>query len=451
MVLLKQKIRAFPIIALLFLFSAAPAVAGQLTLAWDPNPEPNIAGYRVAYGVASGVYTATLDVGNVTTYTATNLTEGTRYYFVVYAYNASSQASPASGEVSGIVPCAVSGVLNQSAFSSAGGSGSVAVVGGTCSWTATSSAAWLSVTAGSSGSGNGTVNFSVAPSPLTNARVGVLTIGGQVATVTQAPLTFNGAAGNLIWQNDTTRQVALWSMGGTQGTTQLGFSWISSAGIPGWSIVGTADFNLDGRPDVIWQNDMTRQVAVWFMGGTQGTTMTGFAWLSQSSVPGWNIVGIGDFNGDGHPDVIWQNEATRQAIVWLLGGAQGVTLLGTSWISQGDVPGWTIVATGDFNVDGHPDVIWQNDVTRQVIGWLLGGAQGTTHLGSAWLTATGAPGWRIAGASDLDGDGHPDLVWQNDLTRQVIVWLLGGPQGNTMRSTSWVSQAGIPGWKVVAR
>ncbi len=77
---------------------AAAADAAPLTLAWDPNPEPNITGYRLSFGTTSGQYTTTIDVGNITTYTLTSLLPGT-YYFALQAYNAAG-TSPYSNEVS---------------------------------------------------------------------------------------------------------------------------------------------------------------------------------------------------------------------------------------------------------------------------------------------------------------------------------------------------------------
>ncbi len=70
------------------------------------------------------------------------------------------------------------------AFGGGNGSVNVTTTAG-CAWMATSNANWLMITSGSSGSGNGTVNYSVAPN--TGAeRVGTLTIAGQTFTVTQA-------------------------------------------------------------------------------------------------------------------------------------------------------------------------------------------------------------------------------------------------------------------------
>ena len=67
-----------------------------------------------------------------------------------------------------------------------GGTGTVAVSAGAgCAWTASSNAAWVTVTSGASGSGEGPVTFSVAANP-GGARSGTLTIAGQMFTVTQA-------------------------------------------------------------------------------------------------------------------------------------------------------------------------------------------------------------------------------------------------------------------------
>ncbi|MDQ3804916.1 MAG: M36 family metallopeptidase [Acidobacteriota bacterium] len=68
-----------------------------------------------------------------------------------------------------------------------GGSGSVTVTtGSTCSWTAASNSAFITITGGSSGTGSGTVTYSVAANTATTSRTGTMTIAGQTFTVTQA-------------------------------------------------------------------------------------------------------------------------------------------------------------------------------------------------------------------------------------------------------------------------
>ncbi len=76
--------------------------AADVTLAWDSNVEDDIAGYHVAYGQASGDYTAVVDVGNATSHRFFNLESNRTYYFAVRAYNFKGVTSGFSSEVSTI-------------------------------------------------------------------------------------------------------------------------------------------------------------------------------------------------------------------------------------------------------------------------------------------------------------------------------------------------------------
>jgi len=90
-----------------------------------------------------------------------------------------SQAAPA---------CAYSIVPASQSFAASGGSDTVTVTvtsGTNCSWTATSNAAWISITSGASGTGNGSVGYSVGANT-GGARTGTLTIASQTFTVDQA-------------------------------------------------------------------------------------------------------------------------------------------------------------------------------------------------------------------------------------------------------------------------
>ena len=74
----------------------------------------------------------------------------------------------------------------SAAFASDGGTGSVAVaVAAGCAWTAAVTGSWITITSGSSGSGPGTVAYSVAPNPATEPRSGSLAMGGQTHAIAQ--------------------------------------------------------------------------------------------------------------------------------------------------------------------------------------------------------------------------------------------------------------------------
>jgi hypothetical protein len=86
--------------------TVTPAATGSIALAWDAattysdgSPITDLAGYKLYYGTTAGSYTSSVDVGNVTTYTLTQLPAGT-YYVVVTVRNTSGSESPHSNQVS---------------------------------------------------------------------------------------------------------------------------------------------------------------------------------------------------------------------------------------------------------------------------------------------------------------------------------------------------------------
>jgi hypothetical protein len=74
--------------------------AGSVALAWDANPEPDIATYVLYYGTVSGDYSDRLEVGTGTNATLQNLAPGTTYYCAVSARNSRGVESSLSNEVS---------------------------------------------------------------------------------------------------------------------------------------------------------------------------------------------------------------------------------------------------------------------------------------------------------------------------------------------------------------
>ncbi len=96
------------VIALLFCF-VTPCHAMDITLAWDANTEPNLAGYKVYYdtdgsgapysGAGAAEGDSPIDVGNVTEFTLSDLVDGEVHFFAVTAYNNEDLESGYSNEV----------------------------------------------------------------------------------------------------------------------------------------------------------------------------------------------------------------------------------------------------------------------------------------------------------------------------------------------------------------
>lgn len=102
-------------------------------------------------------------------------------------------------------------------FPASGGTGSFNVGAGTsCPWTAASDESWITVTSGASGTGNGTVNYSVTSFSGSSPRTGTLSIAGQAASVRQMHTADTTAPSGSVFidsgapfTNDTTVALAL--------------------------------------------------------------------------------------------------------------------------------------------------------------------------------------------------------------------------------------------------
>jgi hypothetical protein len=168
-------------------FAQGRADAAQINLAWDVSD--GAAGYKIYSGTASNNYTWVVNVGNTTSYTTANLTDGYTYYFAATAYDASLLESDHSAEVSynaNTVPCSYSISPASASFNTSGGSGSISVTTQSgCAWSASSGVSWITITSGSGGTGSGTVVYSVT-SNSGAARSVISTIAGQLFAFNQS-------------------------------------------------------------------------------------------------------------------------------------------------------------------------------------------------------------------------------------------------------------------------
>lgn len=139
--------------------------------------------------------------------------------------------------------CTFSLVPSSVSVGAGGGPGSFVVnTPSGCAWTVASNATWITITGGSSGSGNGTVSFSVAANP-GPARTGTITVAGQTFVVSQAG---TGAACTYA-VSPTTLSVA--AAGGSVSvgvSSQSGCAWTALSNEPWIVIAGAASGTGDG-------------------------------------------------------------------------------------------------------------------------------------------------------------------------------------------------------------
>jgi hypothetical protein len=225
---------------------------------------------------------------------------------------------------------------------------------------------------------------------------------------------------DLIWVNEATGELAAWNMGGgTYGERVVGGGYLNTTPLPaGWRVVGTGDVDGDGHTDIFLQSD-AGLLGVWFFGSwtlRNGLNLT----PAQVTDTNWKVRAVGDFNDDGHPDLVWQYRPTGQLAFWLMNGTQAIDFVVPDIAAPG--ADWEIVGSGDSNRDGERDLFWQKRSTGTLAVWRM---HGTTLAGGAYLSASPSdPKWRVAAVADLDGDAYSDLVLQQTDTGALAAWYL---------------------------
>ena len=200
-----------------------------------------------------------------------------------------------------------------------------------------------------------------------------------------------------------------------------------------WEIAGTGDFNDDGQVDILWRYYGTGGAqgynVVWYM---NGATNIGSVYLYAVTDTNWRIVGTGDFNGDGKTDILWRYYGTGGAqgynVVWYMNGINCTT---SDYIYALADTNWKIEATGDFNGDGKPDIVWRNYGTGWAQGynvvWFMDGKTNTT---SVYLDTVTDTAWRMGGTGDFNGDGKTDILWRYYGTGWAqgynVLWYMNG-------------------------
>ena len=226
------------------------------------------------------------------------------------------------------------------------------------------------------------------------------------------------AGANVLWQNTSSGLVYTWLVNGATILSQAAAETVSPSS--DWVIKGVGDFNGDGKADILWQNSNTGEVYLWFMNGSAIASQAGVAYLPSST--GWVIKGIGDFNGDGKADILWQNSSSGEVYIWFMNGSTITSQVGVESVAPST--DWVIKGVGDFNGDGKADILWQNSSSGEVYIWLMNGS--TIASQASPETLASSTGWAIQGVGDFDGNGTSDILWQNSTSGEVYIWLMTG-------------------------
>jgi len=421
----------------------------QINLSWSASTDNSqIGGYRI---YRNGELIATI---NSTTYQDTNLSPPTAYTYTVSAFDTGGNNSSQSTLLTTATQTPETPRLITPW-------GTIALASPTYNWYAISGATQYNLyvndssgnkvnqwfTAAQAGCASGTGICSATPSVSLAQGSGNWKIQAQydwglgpwssVQNLNIIPghlkADFNAdGKEDILFRNILSGDVAVWYM---NGLSLISGQVIWPAYPLNLQIFGTGDFNNDGKTDILWRDMNNGDVWVWIMNSII---------YGQLVSPGvslfFEIVGTGDFNNDGNTDILWRNMVNGDVIVWFM---NGTTVSLGSIIYSGMDLNWDIVGTGDFNKDGSTDILWRNKVSGDVAVWLMNG----TTLITAWVIYPGYDlNWEIVGTGDFNTDGNIDILFRNKITGDIAVWLMNG----TSLTTGQIIYPGLDlNWKIM--
>lgn len=163
----------------------------------------------------------------------------------------------------------------------------------------------------------------------------------------------------------------------------------------GAQLAGVADFDADGQGDLLWVS-ATSQLA--FM---PGSVLRGSGPVSLDSLgtlsAGEQVVGAGDFDGNGYGDVLVAAAGLIHARLTVPGSAPTIADLGDS--AQAALAG-----IADFDANGSDDIAWRAS-TGALVLWMMDGGRATASVEVALSID-----FDVIGIGDFDGDGTAEVA-----------------------------------------
>jgi hypothetical protein len=266
-------------------------------------------------------------------------------------------------------------------------------------------------------------------------KVTVQEVGGSKATASTSLTLVH--FDDVIGRNSSTGQWNLAVSNGSSAFTSIPFgSWDPSKT---WVDVQVGDFNGDGRPDVAGRDAATGN---WWVGLSSGSGFSSSMWGHWSSAVSWSDVRVGDFNGDGKMDIAGRFAAVGQ---WWLALSTGSSFVNSLWATWSANPGvtWADVKVGDFNGDGKADLTGR---------WLQGGSwwtavsTGTSFVTSQWAQWNPTVTWADVQVGDFNGDGKADIAGR---WLQTGLWYAGISIGTAFTTSLWASWSSAVTWSDV--
>ena len=243
--------------------------------------------------------------------------------------------------------------------------------------------------------------------------------GAGPAAVVPVRHDFNGdGKADVLWRNATTGENYLYPMNGTAILGTEGY--LRRVADLNWKVVGIGDFDGDGRADILWRNSSTGENYLYFMDGTTIKPTEGY--IRAVADQNWKVAGVGDFDGDGKADILWRNSVTGQNYLYPM---DGLTIKATEgYLRTVADTAWQIVGVGEFDGDGKADILWRNSVSGENYLYPMDGTAIKPTEG--YLRTVADLSWQVAGIGDYNGDGKSDILWRNGTTGENYLYPMDG-------------------------
>jgi hypothetical protein len=197
--------------------------------------------------------------------------------------------------------------------------------------------------------------------------------------------------------------------------------------------LAAADFNGDGKSDLIWRRGDGKPV-LWLMDGLQAPQRITLSNSLDNSV---GFAAIGAFGGGSAQDLLLIDSNSLGSI-WRLNASGLASQCALSTVAS---IGNEFLAGADVDGDGRTDVLWRRPGGDLRV-WLMNGCNVTSND----LTAVIAANWTFQGARDFDGDGKADLLWR-DGAAMLHLWTMNGAQ---IASTANLQTGNYASWDIVS-